>query len=115
MHFEKFIDTCMAYLSSKLGISLSKIKDINDDTLLCDSCNNFYGYYGVYKDYRLSIMYYEEYIGYNYPVVMTIDEISENIGFFEYLAEANKNDFSSIDLDKAYKIIDKFVENLENE
>ena len=81
----------------------------------CDDCDNFYGYYGTYEDYRVSIMYYEEDLGYNYPIIQTIDEESENIHHFKYLSEVNKTDFDSLDLNRAYVLINEVVDDLKNE
>lgn len=112
MNFENFINECKNYLEKTLGISLEKIKDINEDTLLGDDCDNFYGFYASYNNYRLSLMYYEEEIDYNYPIIMTIDEDSENICHFEYLSDVNRNNFKSNNLNEAYYLIDKVLNDI---
>lgn len=112
MDYKKFINECKTYLDKELGISFETIKDINEDTLLCDEINEFYGYYCSYKNYRISIMFYEEEKGYNYPVFLTIDENSENVIHFEYLAAINKISFDVSDLNKAYALIDKVINDL---
>lgn len=112
MNVRKFIDLLKEYFELKSGISLQPITDFNEDTLYCDDCNNFYGYYSEYKNCVISLMYYAEDVSYYSTIITTVNKDTENIELHKYLVEFNSTDFSDENLENAKKIIDEFIADL---
>lgn len=109
----EFIYELKDYLEKTNSILMSKIIDFNEDTLFEDSCNNFYGFYIPCKDSGedsvLVLMYYEEDMNFEYPIIATVNRRTCDMGFFNYLSEKNKTDFSTNDILEAKKIIDRIM------
>ena len=87
MNKETFVDSLVDYFEKKTALSMSNITS-EEDILLCDSLDAFYGKYYDYGYCVLGILYLRE-DGFDSIVVMMVDKDSENISCWNEIVRAS--------------------------
>ena len=114
MNKEMFVDSLVDYFEKKTSLVMTDITS-EDDLLLCDSLDDFYGKYYDYGPCILGILYLRE-DGFDSIVVVMVDKDTENIQCWNEVARASSFvDIESSLISDGRENIDTVLEVIEDE